>query len=238
MSVVALIGARAGSKGVKDKNIRPLGAHPLIAWTISVALRTPAIREVYVASDSPDYGHIASRYGAQFILLPKNVTGDDSPDIAWITHALTQLKTRPELVAHLRPTSPLRNFNVVNAAITRFIPWHDSLRSVEKMSESAFKTFTVWEGKLKTLNGQSPDEANAPRQGFADTWRPNGYIDVLKPAFILKNKALHGNNVQAYATQPITEVDSEEDFAYLEFQLRKRHHDAPVLARAKERVAG
>lgn len=239
MRAIALIGARAGSKSVKDKNIRMLGGHPLLAWSVSAAMKTPAIGAVYVSTDSLAYGSIARDYGAQHILLPRDLARDDSPDLAWIEHALRNLKGElPDVIVHLRPTSPLRDFNVINSALTAFIPWHDSLRSVEKMPETAFKAFTVRDGKLGTLTGQTMDEANAPRQQFAETYRPNGYVDILKPAFIIQKKKLHGINVQAFATQPIVEVDTEEDFERLEYQLGRRHYDRPVLARVKERAAG
>lgn len=238
MSVVALIGARSGSVGVPNKNIRMLGGHPLIAWSIAAAQRAASIDRIFVCTDSAPCARIASDYGAEVIMLPGGVTKDTSTDADWIGYVLTQLKPLPERIVHLRPTSPLRNFNVIDSAALAFIPSHDSLRSVEQMSESAFKAMTVVGGRLGTINGASLDDVNAPRQSFPETWRPNGYVDVLKTAFILKNKRLHGANVQAFATQPTIEVDTEEDFERLEYQLGKRHYDPPVLARTPERAAG
>ncbi|MGB6280128.1 MAG: acylneuraminate cytidylyltransferase family protein, partial [Syntrophobacteria bacterium] len=81
-SIVALIPARAGSKRVPDKNIRPLAGHPLIAYTISSALQSQVFSAVIVSTDSQRYGDIAGHYGAEVPhLRPSELAGDLSPDI-------------------------------------------------------------------------------------------------------------------------------------------------------------
>ena len=112
---ICIIPARSGSKGIVDKNIINLGGHPLIAWSIKAALKSKLIDEVYVSTDSEDYKQIAIEYGATVpFLRPSNISKDNSTDIEFVQHFLSYLESVnifPELLIHLRPTTPLRNPN-------------------------------------------------------------------------------------------------------------------------------
>ena len=82
---VALIPARAGSKRVPGKNIRPLAGHPLLAYTIAAAPRQRRVRRGVVSTDSDDFAEIARHYGAEVpFLRPAEMAGDLSPDIEWV----------------------------------------------------------------------------------------------------------------------------------------------------------
>ena len=96
-SVLALIPARSGSKGVPDKNVRPLGGQPLIAWSIAAATRSQAIDRVIVSTDSDAYGRIAIKHGAEVpFLRPSELAADCSRDLEFILHALDWLDDRGE----------------------------------------------------------------------------------------------------------------------------------------------
>ena len=119
--VLALIPARSGSKGVPDKNVRPLGGQPLIAWSIAAAMRSHAIDRVIVSTDSDAYGKIAIKHGAEVpFLRPSEIAADFSPDLEFILHALDWLGDRgeePDLIVHLRPTTPFRTPTHLDAAV-------------------------------------------------------------------------------------------------------------------------
>ena len=110
--IVALIPARAGSKRVPDKNIRPLSGHPLIAYTISAALQSEIFSEVLVSTDSKLYTDIAKYYGAEVpYLRPPELAGDLSPDAEWVEYTLNRLRQdgrEYDCFSILRPTSPFR----------------------------------------------------------------------------------------------------------------------------------
>ena len=95
----------------------------------------------------------------------------------------------------------------------------NSLRSVHKMSESSYKTLEINNGILTPLSLLSDlkIDANAPRQSFPETYQANGYLDVLSTSFIIKNKEIHGKNILPFITEPAHELDSIEDFDYLEY---------------------
>lgn len=228
--VVALIPARAGSKGVPNKNVREIAGHPLLAWTIAACRKAESIGRVIVSTDSPAYADLAWRYGAEApFLRPAEISLDRSTDYEFIAHALAWLEANgatPELIAHMRPTTPLRDPAVIDAAVSQFAGARgaSALRSVHPMSESAYKTFEITgDGILKRVGSDSTalDAVNNPRQGFPDTFQANGYVDVLSAAFIRDSAIIHGDRVMPFKTDPVIEVDTESDFADLEIALAR-----------------
>ena len=86
--ILAVIPARSGSKSVKDKNIRPLGGRPLMAWSIKAALACKKIDQVMVSTDSEKYAQLAKFYGAEIITRPAVLAADDTPMIPVLQHVL------------------------------------------------------------------------------------------------------------------------------------------------------
>ena len=227
-SVVALIPARAGSKGIPNKNLLYLGGHTLLEWSVAACLKSKIINKVIVSTDSPKYASLAKDYGAEApFLRPPEISGDFSTDFQFVEHALEWLETNDELpdyIVHIRPTTPFRNPMVIDQAINHFKRQSNStaLRSVHKMSESAYKTFEIVEpGCLKRICSDSTeiDSANNPRQSFPETYIANGYVDVLSASFIRKSGLLHGSHVTPFVTHTVVEIDTKDDFIFLEREL-------------------
>ena len=87
--VVAIIPARSGSKGVKDKNIRCLEGYPMIAYSIAAAKMSKSIDRVIVSTDSPKYVKLAQYYGAEApFLRPAELALDQSTDIEFVSHVI------------------------------------------------------------------------------------------------------------------------------------------------------
>ena len=110
LKTLAIIPARSGSKGIKNKNIKKLNGKPLINWTIETCLKTKLINYVVVSSDSNNYLDIANKYKiSQCILRPKKISGDNSTDLQVINHAIQSIKNIDyDLIAYMRPTTPIR----------------------------------------------------------------------------------------------------------------------------------
>src|SRR5437660_195170 len=116
-SVVALIPARAGSSRVRDKNIRPLAGHPLLAYTIISALQSKVFDAVVVSTDSERYVDIARHYGAEVpFLRPAGMATSISPDIEFLKHAFAHFGDRFDAFSILRPTSPFRRPDTIRRA--------------------------------------------------------------------------------------------------------------------------
>jgi N-acylneuraminate cytidylyltransferase len=234
--VIALIPARSGSKGVSNKNIRSLGEYPLIAWSIMAAKKSKLIDRVIVSTDSDEYAKLAIKFGAEApFLRPSEISGDRSTDYDCIAHALDWLALNggePDFIAHIRPTTPFRSPSIIDSAIETFqnSPKNiTALRSAHEMSESAYKTFEITEdGRFKRVGGEGTalDAANNARQQFPVTYQANGYVDILATSFIRESGLIHGDWVLPFITPSVIEIDTEDDFSQLEYQLSR----SPMIA--------
>jgi len=111
-SLVGLIPARGGSKGLPGKNLKPLAGKPLIAWTIEAALGSRLLQRVIVSTDDPAIAETARQHGAEVpFLRPAVLSGDDTSALDVALHALDWLRSeqgQPDVLLWLQPTSPLR----------------------------------------------------------------------------------------------------------------------------------
>ncbi len=218
--VIAIIPARSGSKSIKDKNIINFKGKPLIAWSIEQCLKSKKIDEVYLSTDSKKYAVIAEKFGLKKIIFrPKSISNDKSTDYEFIKHFIDNIDTNHEVIAHIRPTTPLRDIKLLDNIIKFFTlnEKYSSLMAVHENPETAYKSFELTNKFLKPLKGvrKTMDELNNPRQSFSKTYSANGYIDLYRKEFIKKNKKLFGNNVMGYITPFTMEIDSLDELKYM-----------------------
>jgi CMP-N-acetylneuraminic acid synthetase len=116
VSVVGLIPARGGSKGIPRKNLAPLGGKPLIAWTIAAGLESERVKRTVVSTDDPEVADVARAYGAEVLDRPAELGADDTPMRDVVAHALRGLAPETALVL-MQPTSPLRAAGHVDDAV-------------------------------------------------------------------------------------------------------------------------
>jgi CMP-N,N'-diacetyllegionaminic acid synthase len=231
MSMIAIIPARSGSKGVPGKNIKLLGGIPLFAYSIIAAKMMPSVSRVIVSTDSEEYAQIAKDYGAEVpFLRPNEISGDKSTDFDLFLHAINWFKENesliPDYILHLRPTTPLRNPQIMEDAVKLFIENKNlasSLRSGHTAPESPYKWFLKNDDNyFKGLRDDlTPEKVNLPRQSFPSVYIPDGYIDILKSSVILTTGTLHGDKMLVFESPFCVEVDTKDDFQYLEFQIQK-----------------
>ncbi len=230
MKILALIPARGGSKGVPKKNIKLLKDFPLISYTIAAAKLSKKINKVVVTTDSQEIVDISLKYNAEVpFLRPSELANDSSNDIDFVVHALDWLENNenfiPDLVVLLRPTTPLREVEYLDDAIEELIKNNKatSLRSSHIVAESPFKWFSIKDDFYTPIcDKYNLEDTSKPRQFFPDVYIPNGYVDVLKIDFIKKNNSLYGSNILGYITPIGYEVDTLDDFEYIEFQISKK----------------
>jgi N-acylneuraminate cytidylyltransferase len=227
MEIIALVTARSGSKGIPDKNIRKIGGHSLLEWSIKSTLKSSQVTKVFLSTDSVEYAKLGESFGAIVpFLRPVELASDTAVDLDVFKHFLAEINELPQAIVHIRPTTPLRNPKIINDAVINFMKLRSeitSLRSVHEMSESAYKTFEVSDqGLLKSIASiAGGDKANLPRQAFPKTYQANGYADVLNPEFILREHKLHGDKIFAFKTPVVTEVDSLSDLEYLNWEVQQ-----------------
>jgi CMP-N-acetylneuraminic acid synthetase len=240
--VYAIIPARGGSKGVPGKNTRQLSGHPLIAWSIAAARLCETIDRVVVSTDSGEIAAIARAYGAEVpFMRPAALAGDKSPDRDFVLHALdwfqAQEKREPDLLIHLRPTTPLRDPGIIAEAIKMISGSSEAtaLRSAHALAESPHKMLQMVDGFLTGFFPEDPrlEYYNLPRQAFPTAYQPNGYVDVLRTSFVRSSESLHGPRMLACVTPFAVEVDLPGDFDRLEYELSR---DAGVLLPYLEKI--
>lgn len=238
--VLAIVPARAGSKGVRGKNLRPLAGHSLIAYSVVAGLRCKAINRTVASTDSEDLAATARRYGAEVpFLRPAELADDKSPDIDYIRHALEWFEREenwiPDLVIQLRPTTPLRDPLVIASAIAALAPdaTADSLRSAHELAESPHKMLQIIDGRFAGFfpDDPRPDYFNLPRQMFPKAYHPNGYVDICRRDQVMQHNTLYGRSIKPFITERSAEIDTEDDFAFLEWQLSRRNHPIVNLVR-------
>lgn len=115
-NVVALIPARAGSKGLPGKNMLQIGGRPLIAWSIGAALDSDIVDEVIVTSDDQEVLDLATNFGVQTIKRPRHLASDYSLVSQTIRHAISN-RQEDEILLLLQPTSPLRTASHIDEAL-------------------------------------------------------------------------------------------------------------------------
>ena len=124
-SILAVIPARGGSKGLPRKNIKVFNGKPLIAYTIETALKSKTIDRLVVSTDVPEIAEISKKYGVDVpFLRPKSLARDNSPTTDTILHAINWFEKKGEyfdIVIVLEPTSPLRKDDDIDNAVNFFL---------------------------------------------------------------------------------------------------------------------
>lgn len=225
-NVIAIIPARSGSKSLIDKNIRLLSGHPLIAYSIAIVKLSQKIDRVIVSTNSQGYADIAKQYGAEVpFMRPDKYSTDAATDKGFLVHAMSWIKENegrvPEYWVHLRPTTPLRSVEIVDSAINEIMQSQDatSLRSGHKAPESPLKWLVKDNCYFKGL--VDGEDYNLPKEVFEQVYIPDGFVDVVKSSFVMNSEEIHGDKMIGFESPVCAEVDSVEEFDYIQYQLDK-----------------
>ena len=203
----AIIPARSNSKSIKSKNLQKISNKTLIEHAIIVSRKTKLIKRTFVSTEKKSILNKSIRWGSEKTELRKRkFARDNATDFDVVKDFLdTWLKRNniyPKYLILLRPTTPLRNFKLLN---------NDSMLSVSRMSEPAFKKLIIRKGKLyPILKKMKLDDANKPRQFFNNTYSGNGYLDVIKTKNIFNGSYL-GKNCFPFITKASIDIDTRED---------------------------
>ena len=207
---MALIPARAGSKRIPDKNIRPLAGHPLIAYTISSALQSQVFSAVIVSTDSQLYGKIAGHYGAEVPhLRPSELAGDLSPDIEWVEYTLSRLQENGrdyDCFSILRPTSPFRLPETIRRAWQAFTAETgvDSLRAVEKCTQHPGKMWVVRDKRMMPLLPLGPPEQpwhSSQYQSLPEVYVQNASLEIAWKKVVFEERTIAGTVLMPFFTE-------------------------------------
>ena len=221
LKILCVITARSGSKSIKNKNIKKFCGHPLLAHSVFQSINSKFIDRTILSTDSKKYAKIGSKYGAEIpFLRTKKNSGDKSNDIDTFKEILDKLKKKdlPDVIVHLRPTTPLRKKNEIDKAIKLFTSSKcDSLRSVTLSEKNLFKSWYISKNYLKPIyNGDMIKEPwNKGRQQLPKTYYHNGSIDIFWRKTLTKKNSLSGRKIYPFIQKEFLDLDTKEDLRKL-----------------------
>ncbi|MCX6163723.1 MAG: acylneuraminate cytidylyltransferase family protein [Ignavibacteriae bacterium] len=228
-SILALIPARSGSKGLPGKNIKVINGKPLIEWSIVCALKSKYIDKVIVSTDSKKIASISKKYKAEIpFIRPKKLSTDKASSMDVIFHCVNRLEQKKkyyDLIVLLEPTSPLRDTKDIDTAIEMLLKKRnaESIVGVCKV-ESAHPDFLIKleksflrpykENKFKTIR----------RQDISDLYFFEGSLYISYIESLKKHKTFYHKNTLSYIVPKWKsfELDDITDFFIIEALLKAK----------------
>jgi N-acylneuraminate cytidylyltransferase len=214
---------------VRNKNIRPLGGHPLIAYAIIAARTSNIFDRVVVSTDSESVRKIAIYYGAEApFLRPQELASSVSPDIEWIKHAMSQLNEKYDAFSIIRPTSPFRTSETIKRAWQKFIsmPGIDSIRAVELCHQHPGKMWVLDGDLMKPLLDQSHLKVAwhaGQYQALPKVYVQNSSLEIAWTRVIKEFDSREGKVIAPFFTENAEgfSIDYETDWHLAEYMLGK-----------------
>ena len=239
--LAAVIPARSGSQRVKDKNIRLLGGHPLIAYSIVFAQQVGIFDKIYCTTDSPLIGEIARWYGCdEVIYRPESISTSISPDIEWIEHFLSNTTFKHEYFSILRITSPLKSKASLISAFNSIQNENaDSIRAVAKVREHPGKMWRFTkEGSSEVTPLLDPEIQNGVAwharqyQDLPEVYVQTSSFEIIRTESVQKYKTREGRKILGFPlTYPETlTIDYEDEFWELEMLTRDKLIALPEIS--------
>lgn len=227
--VLAIVPARGGSKSIPRKNAQNFLGHPLLAYSVAAGLQAKSVTRVIVSTDDEAMAEMARQYGAEApFVRPAEISQDDTLDLPVFQHALKWLAKeegyRPDVVVHLRPTSPLRPPDLVDRAVETLLKHKtaDSARGVVPAGQNPHKMWRLTEeGPMQPLlkvKGVG-EPYNAPRQKLPATYWQTGHVDAIRTSTILKKNSMSGETIWPVLIDPryTVDIDTANDWRQAEW---------------------
>lgn len=218
---IAIITARAGSKGLPDKNIKPLRGIPLMAYTINAAQKSGCFQKIFVSTDSEKYAGIAEEYGADASFLRSAETSSDHAG-SWdvVREVIREFEQRGETferIMLLQPTSPLRTAEDIQNSFRLMKDKNaNSVVGVTLTDHSPLWCNTLPED-LSMENFRNEQYCDFPRQLLPKYYRVNGAIYLIRRDELYVEKMLRKNSYAYIMPQERSiDIDTEFDFRLAE----------------------
>jgi len=214
MRRIAIIPARSGSKGLKDKNIIDLCGKPLLAYSIEAALESKLFERIILTTDSEKYAKIGKSYGAEIMMRGESLSNDQAITFMVIEDVLSRLGEDCDYFMLLQPTSPMRNSMHLTEASRLFEENCDSfdyLVSVKEAEHTAELVKPI--GDDLSLRKFDADFSSYRRQNMKE-YSPNGAIFIAKPKSYIKQKHFFGEKSIAYIMSKGDSIDIDDAVDY------------------------
>jgi CMP-N,N'-diacetyllegionaminic acid synthase len=226
LSVLAIVPARGGSKGIPLKNLREVGGRSLVARVGDVVALVPEIDRTVVSTDHQGIAQHAIMTGMSVLWRPGHLAGDAVGDIAVLMHALSGIEKIEgwyyDVVVMLQPTSPLRTPEQVSATIRKLVD--EKWDAVWTVSETDSKTHPLKqlhvEGGLLDYYDDNGADIIA-RQQLKPVYHRNGIAYAMTRECIMDQRSVMGRKTGAIVTEGHhVSIDTEWDLQIAELALR------------------
>lgn len=221
-SVLAVIAARGGSKGVPRKNIRPICGRPLLAYTIEVSQRSRYLDRIVVSSEDREIQEVAQAWGAEVVVRPACLATDEIASIDPVLHAITECPGY-DYVVLLQPTSPLRMAQDIDSALELCLgQCAPACIAVCEAPIPPQRLFTLdAQGRLiRFVSGAVPTQ----RQDLPPFYIVNGAVYVAESEWLMRERRFVSKDTIAYVmpNERSLDIDTEVDLLLFEFLLQHR----------------
>lgn len=229
--VLAVVPARAGSKGIPDKNLAVVAGRSLIAHAGEVLRACPWVDAAVISTDSDAYAEEGLAHGLRApFLRPDELSGDDARAIDAIAHALTEMERIDgvpyDVVLIVEPTSPIRRpEDLLGCARTLLDAGADAVITVSELPAKSHphKVFLLEEGRLRFYEACGADVVN--RQELAPLYWRNGVCYALTRACVLEQRAVVTDDTVPYLVRHETaNIDEPIDVLWAEFLMSRFQH--------------
>lgn len=238
---VALVPARGGSQRVPGKNVRLLGGHPLIAYSIAAAWESGLFSAVVVSTDSEEIAEVAVRYGAEVPeLRSAELATSTSPDIDWIRHTLLLLESHGrsfDVFSILRPTSPFRGASTIRRASEQLLayPGADSIRAVELCRQHPGKMWVIEGYEMEPLLEQPEDVPyhSSQYQALPEIYVQNSSLELAWTRVVVDLGSIAGDRVLPFLTEDPEgfTIDYPEDWEEAERLVASGEAELPPVGK-------
>ena len=230
--ILAVVGLRSGSKGLKNKNIKLLGGIPLFAHILKSAKKSKLINRLIVSTDSKSYQKLAEKWGAETpYLRPRKLAKDHSQELDFIKDLLIKLKKKegytPDIIVRLLATCPFQKSHDIDRLIRKVLSTaYDSAVIISKSKQHPEKALKIIGSKkrfLTTFISNNPLKIGSKlnRQKFKNAYYRSNVI-ACKSFVINKYNSLTSKKVGFIIIPNSIDIDDKLDFEVANFFLKKK----------------
>jgi CMP-N,N'-diacetyllegionaminic acid synthase len=220
--MLVVVPARAGSKGLENKNLRILREKPLLGWTIEAFKNSGVNGKLVVSSDSEEILRTAEDFGAHGFKRNPRLATDEASSVDVLLEVIGEFSGFTTVMM-LQPTSPLRTAEHITSALKVF----ENSGATSLLSGYKQRDKSLWGFKIEGNNQiipHSKDNSTKLRQDLPEIFMPNGaiYISYIE-SFILKKSFIQDKTTSFIMPEEDSiDIDTLEDFNYADYKLSCR----------------
>lgn len=225
-SVLGLIPARGGSKGIARKNIRLLGGKPLLQYTAEAALAARRLTHVALSTDDQEIARMGRAFGLEVpFLRPAALAQDSTPTLPVVQHALQWFAdhgTPMDAVCLLQPTNPLRRASDIDAAIELFeASGADAVIAMRPVPHEYNPHWVYFQAADQSVHLSTGEATPIPRrQDLPPAFHREGSLYVTRARLVLDEGTLYGRRTIPYIVDAERSVNIDDEADWLRAEAR------------------